>query len=62
MTKIRFNPFTGQLDLVKPDNFSYETIKTGKTLKIPLNQQMIVHDTITLNGDLILKGQLVVFD
>lgn len=56
----KFNPFTGTLDLVTPPNFSYDKILTGSTVTIPLNQQMVVSETIEIDGTLVLDGTLVV--
>jgi hypothetical protein len=41
------------------DNFSYEIVALGLTITIPINQQMIVHDNITIDGDLVEDGNLV---
>lgn len=55
-----FNPFTGKFDITRPDNFSYELVPLGSTVKIPVNQQMIVHDTLTVDGTLTTDGTLVI--
>lgn len=58
---LKLNPITGKLDLVgasSDDNFSYSTIASQKT--IPIYQQMVVVDTITLDADIILVGDLAV--
>lgn len=62
----RFNPITGQLDIVgastgSSDNFSYETVPIGDTVTIPINQQMIVNGVEIVEGTLIVIGSLVVF-
>lgn len=57
-TSFKFNPLTGEFDLVSADNFSYKTIPTGTTVIIPANQQMIVQGDITIVGDLTITGQL----
>lgn len=62
----KFNPFTGTFDEVgtsggggsSPDNFSYE--KVVATVTIPINQQMIVHQSFQVDGTLVLNGTLVV--
>ena len=60
----KFNPFTGKLDLVNSseDNFSYIYIIEANQVTIPENQQMIVYDSITVDGELIIDGDLVIFD
>ena len=59
---IKFNPLPKEFDVVNPDNFSYETIATNKTVKIPANQQMLVYEEVTIDGTLVIDGELVVFD
>lgn len=58
-----FNPFTGNFDNVRnsggTENFSYTFIEDNKVLNIPLYQQMIVFQNITINGTLNLIGDLV---
>ena len=58
----RFNPLTHGFDLIEPDNFSYSTIAVGETKTIPENQQMIVFDALTVDGELVLDGQVVILD
>ena len=41
-------------------NFSFNTVVVP--LIVPTNQQMIVHQQITLEADLILKGDLVLIN
>lgn len=61
----KFNPITGQLDLVgsggssSPDNFSYETVALGVVVTVPQYQQMIVDGPITVEGSLIVIGKVV---
>jgi len=64
---LKFNPLTGQFDLVgsggtssSADNFSYEKIPTGSTVEIPINQQMITHQNLLIDGTLISTGTLVI--
>lgn len=57
---LKINPLTGNLEVVSPDNFSYNYIKTGMILCIPLYQQMIVADHLDVFGDIDLKGDLAV--
>lgn len=40
------------------DNFSYKKVVATKTVRIPTNQQMIVKGGITIDGTLILDGEL----
>lgn len=56
----KFNPFTGQLEIVKPDNFSYNYIKPNTILCVPLYQQMVVAEHLDIYGDINLKGDLVI--
>lgn len=56
----KFNPFTGNMDIVTPDNFSYNYIQTGITLFIPQYQQMVVEGFLDVHGDLDLVGDLAV--
>lgn len=58
----KFNPFINELDLVNPDNFSFETIADGKNVRIPTNQQMLVYEEITIDGTLVIDGELIIFD
>lgn len=64
-----FNPFTGTFEQVgaggvssSSDNFSYETIASGVTVTIPLYQQMMVADTIDVEGTLNVNGTLMVIN
>ncbi len=57
---IKFNPFTGNFDLVNPDNFSYQVIPAGFTATIPTYQQMFVLDEIEIYGTLNIDGELAV--
>lgn len=41
-----------------PDNFSYKVIASATSVTIPINQQMIVIDSITVDGTLITNGEL----
>jgi hypothetical protein len=40
------------------DNFSYKVVVTGKSVTVPANQQMVVSGGITIDGELILNGEL----
>ncbi len=61
----KFNPITGQLDLVgsgssiAPDNFSYSTVVTGSTVTIPINQQMLYVGPLTIDGTLVVDGAAI---
>lgn len=59
---LKLNPITGKFDLVSKENFSYETIATGKTVTVPTNQQMLVYEELIVDGTLVLNGEVVVFD
>ena len=52
----KLNPFTGNFDLAKEDNFSYDVIDT---LEIPTGQQMIVYGTFRIDDTLIINGDLI---
>lgn len=57
----KFNPLTGQFDLVGPaeDNHSgYKTID-GKTVRVKENKQMVVFGGLEMEGILLLDGQLI---
>lgn len=56
----KFNPLTGTFDIVNPDNFSYNYIKLGCTVCVPLHQQMIVAEYLDAFGDIDLYGDLVI--
>lgn len=59
---LKLNPLTGKLDLVSKENFSYNYIPETQTKTIPVNQQMIVYEDISIDGVLIIEGELVVSD
>jgi len=61
---VKFNPFTGKFDLVSvdPENFSYNYIEVSKTLIVPTNQQMLVYDSLTIDGVLTIDGEAVLID
>ncbi len=64
----KFNPFTGTLDWVgsssssSAENFSYKRIASGVSVTIPLYQQMMVTNTITVDGDLIIDGEIFLLE
>ena len=55
-----FNPFTGNFDIFRLDNFSYNIIPLGFVIFIPNNQQMIVSKEIDILGEASIVGELVV--
>lgn len=57
--RFAFNPFTSNLDVVKPDNFSYNNIIENKTITIPQNQQMPVFGILRNDGLIINEGQII---
>lgn len=57
---MKFNPLSGNFDIVSPDNFSYNYIPTGITLQVPQYQQMIVVEHLDIVGDLDLIGDLAI--
>lgn len=42
--------------------FSFTNIVSSSLLTVPLNQQMIVFEEITISGELVLEGDLVLID
>lgn len=60
--KVTINPLTGDFDIITDNNFSYESVPSGKKLEIPENMQMAVHDEFILDGDLDLEGSLILED
>lgn len=57
--RIVINPFTGGLDYVSDNNFSYESIPDNRKLVIPENNQMAVFDGFESDGELDLDGSLI---
>jgi hypothetical protein len=57
---IVFNPLEGQFDVITGNNFSYESVPGGKSLKIRENEQMVVYEEFSVDGDLDLDGTLIV--
>ena len=47
---------------VDPANFSFSYIEENKTVTIPTNQQMIVYNSLTIDGTLAIDGELVILD
>ena len=56
----KFNPFTGNFDVVNPNNFSFNYIATGMVLFVPQYQQMVVEGHLDMHGDIDLAGDLSV--
>ena len=64
---IKFNVFTGNLDLINrssesagpgSSNFSYKVIKSTESISVPENQQMLFSGDILVNGDLLVSGEI----
>lgn len=60
--RVVVNPTTGELDTVSDNNFSYESVPENSKLVIHANNQMIVRDEFTVDGDLELQGALILED
>ena len=64
MTKIAFNPLSGQFDLVgggsgpSANNFSYIRVPAGKSVVVPVNQQMLFIGPIVVDGTLRVLGEI----
>jgi len=63
----KFNPLTGQLDIVgagstSPDNFSYTLISSGASLEVPSGQLMIFTQDLMVEGNLIVSGDILDLD
>lgn len=43
-----------------PKSFSFNKVSSDKVITIPLDQQMLVHESIVIDGELIIDGELVV--
>lgn len=48
--------------ILKQENFSFDNIPSDEILTVPINQQMIVFQQVTVSGELVLEGDLVLFD
>lgn len=62
----RFNPFTGQLDIVgaggggtSVPNFSYDYISPTESIEVPAGQEMLLASDLVVDGELILTGQVI---
>ena len=56
----KFNPFTGTLDVVEPNdpNFSYTKINTGDSVTIPEGQEMVFEQAVVVDGTLTIDGAI----
>ncbi|MFO0447767.1 MAG: hypothetical protein ACK52I_03595 [Pseudomonadota bacterium] len=59
----KFNPLTGNLDLVGKgdtitgaDNFSYTEIDAGQLVTVPAGQEMVHSIDLMVRGDLLVQG------
>jgi hypothetical protein len=57
---IVFNPFSGNFDFTKNDNFSIKNIPEGCSICIPENQQMIVYGPMLIEGEFFVLGEVVI--
>jgi hypothetical protein len=48
--------------IFKKENFSFDNIPLDESLTVPINQQMIVFQQVTISGELVLEGDLVLID
>jgi hypothetical protein len=55
-----FNPLKGSYDFVSGPGFSFRFIKANFSLFIPEHQQMLVKKNITIEGTLVINGELVI--
>lgn len=56
------NPLTGKLEQTIDNNFSYESVPQNRKLIIHENNQMIVYEGFSVDGDLDLYGTLILED
>lgn len=57
--RVVVNPLTGQFEYVTDNNFSYESVPEHAKLVIHENNQMIVYEGFSVDGDLDLHGSLI---
>lgn len=57
--RVVVNPLTGQFEYVTDNNFSYESVPEHTKLVIHENNQMIVYEGFSVDGDLDLHGSLI---
>ena len=60
--RIVINPTSGKLDSVTDNNFSYESVPEHSKLVIHENNQMLVVDGFSVDGELDLYGSLILED
>lgn len=60
--RIVINPTSGKLDSVTDNNFSYESVPENTKLVVHENNQMIVVDGFSVDGELDLYGSLILED
>jgi len=61
MKILTISPIDGRKNLVEfvgGSGFSWKRIITGEQVTIPTNQQMLLKGDITIEGDLIVDGEL----
>lgn len=60
----KINPLSGELELVsiEDENFSFNYIETNCDIEVPEYQQMVVYDSLTIDGVLIVNGEVIVRD
>ena len=51
-------PVANEIEINIPRNFSFKTVPVGEQVTIPTNQQMIVSGGITIDGSLVIDGEL----
>lgn len=60
--RIVINPTNGKLDSVTDNNFSYESVPENTRLVVHENNQMLVVDGFSVDGELDLYGSLILED
>lgn len=61
VAKLTFNPFTGTFDFIYPEDHhgGYTLIADGTTVIVETNKLIVGHEDITIDGQLILNGTLL---
>jgi hypothetical protein len=61
VAKLTFNPFTGTFDFIYPEDHhgGYTLIADGTTVIVETNKLIIGHEDITIDGQLVLNGTLL---
>lgn len=57
---VTFNPFTGNFDFVGEEPYNYYNVPANDVVFVPINTEHHVTDNLTLIGDMIVEGRLVV--